>query len=188
MATNRRLVDKEGADFYPTPPWGTKALLKYEDFEGTIHEPCCGDGSMSKVIEEQYPDKVISSDLYDRGYGSVQDVFSIEKCENFITNPPFNIVEDILEHALKITERKICLLLRTAFLESASRYNKFFKFGDKRPNRMYTFSQRLSMYPAGQNIKSGGTTSYSWFVWDKRMHMNDYSPTQLFWIETGLKE
>ncbi len=121
---NRRMVNDDGPDFYPTPRWGTLALLEHIGFTGPILEPCCGDGAMSRVLEEhQY--EVISSDKYDRGYGTVRDFFDItQRASNLVTNPPFNLAEPLLEHALKITDRKICLLLRLAFLESKRRYDK----------------------------------------------------------------
>jgi len=176
MVSNRRLITTEGPDFYPTPNWGTLGLLKYEIFEGIILEPCCGDGAMSEVLIRHGYD-VKSSDLYDRGYGGVQDFFGIhDKYDNIVTNPPFNIAEDVLEHALKIANRKICLLLRTAFLESVRRYNKFFSVTP--PSRVLVFTKRLSMYPAGYPVKGGGTTSYSWFVWDKETD----GRTEISWI------
>lgn len=179
--TNRRLVE-EGPDFYPTPKWGTLALLKYEKFEGSILEPCCGEGDMSEIIKENGYN-VISSDLYDRGYGINQNLFDInERFDNLITNPPFGIAEEVLSHAFKITNNKICLLLRTAFLESKRRYYTFYsKFP---PSRVLIFSERLSMYPKGYEVKGGGTTSYAWFIWDNA----DWSKqTIIKWIEPGLK-
>ena len=98
--TNRRIVSSEGDDWYPTPAWGTEALLKYETFEGNILEPCCGDGSMSKVLKTT-GNTVISSDLVDRGYGEVKDFFEVtNKYDNIVTNPPYNIASKILDHAL----------------------------------------------------------------------------------------
>jgi hypothetical protein len=57
-------------DFYPTPPAGTLALLGVEKFRGKIWEPACGDGRMSRVLEESGL-SMMSSDLYDRGYGEI---------------------------------------------------------------------------------------------------------------------
>ena len=55
-------------DFYPTPPEATEILLNKFTFNGDIWECACGDGSMSKVLEQKGYD-VYSSDLIDRGYG-----------------------------------------------------------------------------------------------------------------------
>ena len=185
MITNRRLVRTEGPDFYPTPEWGTEALLQQVQFEGNILEPCCGDGAMSEVLKRHGYD-VVSSDKYDRGYGEVQDFFTVTgNYDNIVTNPPFNIAEDILEHALKITSQKVCLLLRTAFLESRRRYEKFYK--NNPPAMILIFSERLSIYPKGYPVKGGGTTSYAWFVWDLWGSYAALPETIIRWIPPGLK-
>ena len=182
MVSNRRIVDAEGPDYYPTPVWGTLALLKYVNFNGSVLEPCCGDGAMSEVLEGAGYE-VVSSDIIDRGFGEVIDFLNIKKpYANIVTNPPFNIAETLLTHALNLAEEKVCLLLRTAFLESKRRFNLFYK--TRRPAKLLVFTQRLSMYPKGQEVDGGGTTSYSWFVWDKK----DLSGrTEVVWIEPGLK-
>jgi hypothetical protein len=105
-----------------------------------------------------------------------------EPFPNVVTNPPFNLAEDILAHALGLAERKVCMLLRTAFLEGRRRFETIYK--STPPSRLIVFSQRLSMYPAGSVVEGGGTTSYSWFVWDKS---DESRETRVTWIEPGMK-
>lgn len=183
MVTNRRLVETS-PDFYPTPEWATELLLMHEKFKGTIWEPACGEGDMAEVISSAGYD-VIASDLYDRGYGTSIDFLKqteISKIDNIITNPPFTLAEDFFEAAYKITTRKICLLLRTAFVESQRRYEKIFK--KTPPVRIWTFSERLSMYPKNYVVQAGGTTSYSWFVFDKQ---DKSGKTEMKWFPPGHK-
>ncbi len=66
--TLKRVADLDGPDFYPTPAWATFALIENESFRGDIWECACGDGAMSSVLS-QTGNSVISSDLYDRGFG-----------------------------------------------------------------------------------------------------------------------
>jgi hypothetical protein len=66
--TVKRFADLDGPDFFPTPAWATHALLENERFEGEVWECACGDGAMSRVLESRAL-PVISSDLYERGYG-----------------------------------------------------------------------------------------------------------------------
>ena len=170
-----------GADWYPTPTWGTEALLRYENFNGKILEPCCGDGSMAKVLSNSGYD-VIASDLYDRGYGNQKDAFDYtNKISNLITNPPFNLAEELIDHFLPLVEEKLCLLLRTSFVEGVGRYNKFYANIDTRPSRIRTFSKRLTMVPGNSepNVKVSGTVSFSWFIWDKKSYNN---VTEFHWI------
>src|SRR5215470_5861126 len=63
-----RIVARADHDFYPTPPEAVRALLSVEQFDGPIWEPACGDGAISRVLEEQ-GHQVTSTDLIDRGYG-----------------------------------------------------------------------------------------------------------------------
>lgn len=188
MTTNRRIVKTEGPDFYPTPCWATEALMKYENFIGDVWEPCCGDGAMAEVLKEKY--EVIASDKFDRGYGHyrTKDFLETETKlgNNIITNPPFNISGEMVVHALELTKdvpkSKVAFLLRTAFLESQDRYNTIFSINP--PNRVYVFSERLSMYPAGhKGVLGGGTTSYSWFVWEHGLPKK----SELRWIAPGMK-
>src|SRR5437763_3645101 len=68
--TTKRSADLDGPDFYPTPRWATFALIESESFRGDVWECACGDGAMSEVLRES-GNAVISSDLYDRGFGEV---------------------------------------------------------------------------------------------------------------------
>lgn len=132
--SNRRLVDASGPDFYPTPAWGTRALIRHVSFNGVILEPCCGDGAMAEVLRET-GNEVIASDIIDRGYGTVADFLSVKRhYQNIVTNPPFNIAEALLHHALNLADEKVCFLLRIAFLESRRRYKFFYK--ERPPNKL----------------------------------------------------
>jgi hypothetical protein len=182
MVSNRRLVDAAGPDFYPTPEWGTRALLRHVDFIGPILEPCCGDGAMAEVLKET-GQPVVSSDIVDRGYGDTRDFLDIREAQaNIVTNPPFNVAETLLAHALVLAEQKVCFLLRTAFLESRRRYSAFYKA--RPPSKLLIFTERLSMYPKGHDVNGGGTTSYAWFIWD---NLDTSSVTAIEWIEPGMK-
>lgn len=175
MTTHRRVVKKTDADFYPTPPWATWALLEYENFDGSILEPCCGDGAMAKVLSKAgYT--VAASDLHNRGYGTQKNFFDIKtRQDNIVTNPPFNIAEEILTHGLGLIRGKMALFLRTAFVESVGRYQRIFTVHP--PSRIYAFSKRVTLYPAGEKT-SGGTTSYSWFIWERQKPAR----TEMLWI------
>lgn len=183
MATHRRTAES-GPDFYSTPAWGTRALLARESFVGSIIEPCCGSGEMSEVLKETgLP--IHSWDLYDRGYGQIGIDFLEAKTsfvDNIITNPPFSLAEEMLEVALKLASRKVCFLLRTAFLEGSGRYRRL--YSKNPPSRIHVFSERLSMYPSGHNQENGGTTCYAWFVWDREC---EHEGTIIRWIEPGWK-
>jgi hypothetical protein len=180
--TLKRFADLNGPDFFPTPPWATYALIENEKFRGDVWESACGDGAMSQVIEMS-GSRVISSDLYDRGYGEsgVDFLAPTRKSPNIVTNPPFNAAEGFVQSGLKFAEQKFALLLRLAFLEGANRQRSIFTKSP--PSRVWVFSERITFYPAGAVQKGSGTTAYAWFVWDK----DAPSTTELKWFKPGYK-
>ena len=91
--------DRQKDDYYSTPPHATEALLDVESFDGSIYEPCCGEGHIAKVLEVKGYD-VEAADLIDRGFSNVnQDfLFEQEKRDNIITNPPFKNALDFPSH------------------------------------------------------------------------------------------
>jgi hypothetical protein len=180
--TAKRNADMGGADFYPTPRWATYALVDNERFDGEIWEPACGDGAMAEVLED-LGNRVVSSDLYDRGYGEIGHDFLVtdRRAPNIITNPPFNSAEGFVASGLRAANRKFALLLRLAFLEGANRANTIFHRAP--PSRVWVFSERITFYMKGAQVAGSGTTAYAWFVWDKA----HAGPTELAWFKPGYK-
>ena len=180
--TTKRFADLEGPDFFPTPPWATFALIDNEAFKGDIWECACGDGAMSTVLE-QTGAAVLSSDLFERGYGEAGVDFLTSKRDaaNIITNPPYNAAEGFVRSGLAKSKQKFALLLRLAFLEGANRQRTIFTSAP--PARVWVFSERITFYPAGAVQRGTGTTAYAWYVWDK----DAPSGTELRWFEPKYK-
>jgi hypothetical protein len=180
--TLKRFADLDGPDFFPTPAWATFALVDNEDLRGDVWESACGDGAMSRVLE-QASKHVCSTDLYERGYGEAGQDFTVAKraADNIVTNPPFNSAEAFVRQGTRLARRKFALLLRLAFLEGANRANTI--FSKCPPSRVWVFSERITFYPAGAERKGSGTTAYAWFVWDK----DAPGKTELRWFKPGYK-
>lgn len=180
--TMKRFADLDGPDFFPTPRWATFALIESEKFKGDIWECACGDGSMSRVLEET-GQMVFSSDLYKRGFGEAgHDFLKPQRAaSNIITNPPYNCAEGFVASGIRTAKRKFALLLRLAFLEGANRANTIFAHSP--PSRVWVFSERITFYPIGVEPKGSGTTAYAWFVWDK----DAPGRTELKWLKPGYR-
>src|SRR6202022_591716 len=180
--TMKRFADLNGRDFFPTPRWAAFALIDNEKFDGDIWERACGDGTMSRVLEET-GQTVRSSDLFERGFGEAEICFlaPCTSAENSVTNPPYNCAEGFVASGVKHSKRKFALLLRLAFLEGANRANTI--FARIPPARVWVFSERITFYPSGVEPKGSGTTAYAWFVWDKEAS----GRTELKWFKPGYK-
>lgn len=152
-------------DFYPTPPEGTLALLKVEKFNGPIWEPACGDGAMSRVLE-QAGYTVESSDLEPRNFGYQLDFLLADKliAPNVVTNPPFKIAQEFAEHALRLGCEKLALLCKLQFLEGQDR-TAWLKTSPLR--NVWVFGWRLTLYRDGVKMKNGGMIAFAWYVWER---------------------
>ena len=160
--------DRHETDYYPTPQKTTEALFRHEQFEGTVWECACGDGRMSEVIKKH--NDVFSTDIDYRGYGANTIDFlhtdSGFDTDNIITNPPFKLAKQFVEHAKKRASKKIALLLKLVFLEGIGRYDMF---QDKEfpLKKVCVFCKRQTLSKAGISIKNSSMIAFAWFIWDK---------------------
>lgn len=168
-ASNHSSTIRQNEDYYATDPKCVEELLKRECFNESILEPACGQGHISKVLE-QYGYKVASSDIIDRGYGGVQDFLSPDVTSwygDIITNPPYKYAQDFVEKALSIvnTGNKVAMFLKLTFLEGKAR-KRLFEITP--PNRVFVFSERQKCGPNGDFSKvQSSAVCYAWFVWEK---------------------
>lgn len=164
---NARTAEAEKHDFYATDPRAVELLLNVESFNKMILEPACGAGHISKALEANHY-SVISTDLYDRGYGT-SGVDFLKWNEKFpgdiITNPPYRHARQFVEKALDVVDvgAKVAMFLKLTFLEGQAR-KEFFKTNP--PRTIYVSSKRLQ---CAKNADFSGTSmiAYAWFVWEK---------------------
>ena len=119
----------------------------------------------------------------DRGYGDVGIDFLTARgrADNIVTNPPYNCAEGFVANGVKLAKQKFALLLRLAFLEGKKRAQTI--FAECPPSRVWVFSERITFYPIGVEVKGTGTTAYAWFVWDK----DAPNETELRWFKPGYR-
>lgn len=165
-------------DFYPTPPEVTRALLKVESFAGEIWEPACGNGAMSKVLE-QAGYTVHSSDIEPRNWGIEFDFLYARQlmAPNIVTNPPFKIAQQFATRALDLGCLKLALLCKLQFLEGMERSTWM---RDTPLQTVHVFQNRIQLGRNGQKYENGSMMAFAWFVWDKH---HDGKP-QIDWIQT----
>lgn len=161
VATYRRL------SFFPTPPWvsrlGAELLLTEIPTARRIWEPACGQGHMVKAIRP-YFSSVLATDIhdYDRGYG-VFDFLGDDPPRkapaDIITNPPFPLGQEFVEHGLSIG-RSVSCVCRLAFLESRGRHELMDQLTVIAP-----LTERARMTLGRWEPKRSSATVYAWFIW-----------------------
>jgi len=151
-------------DFYITPSWATKLLMKYETFGEPILEPAVGQGMMSNVLKESYD--VIGLDINPAFSPDITTDYLSWKpnqlFESIVTNPPYLYAMEYINKSLKILPEggKLALLLRLNFLESRERYG-FWK--EHPPAKIYVLAERPSFIPN----KTTDSIAYAWFIFIK---------------------
>ena len=179
----QRSEPHDSLEFFPTPPWATRALCewikaRYPNIEtSTCWEPACGEGHMVRPLKEYFA-IVYAEDVHDYGYGKIADfLFDLDnRAAWIITNPPFRLGD---QFAMKMIERSksgCAILVRTAFLESASRYTMLFK--PHPPSDVLQFVERVPMQKGILNQHGSTATAYCWIVWRKSAPHG----TQFHWI------
>jgi len=190
MAGRKEPLDS--LDFFPTPPWATRALVEHviaghgwrldQLAVMSCWEPACGQGHMARPLAE-YFDGVTASDCHAYGFGEVHDFLmpgSIpwRRPDWIITNPPFRLAEQFALRALGIARVGVAMLCRTTFIEGIDRYRKL--FAPRPPAIFAPFVERVPMVKGRVDDKASSATSYSWFVWDTSGQR--HRPPEIVWI------
>jgi hypothetical protein len=179
----RHTYAERGFDCYATPSVAVEALLRVEQIPHCIWEPAAGKGAIVRVLRD-HGHAVIASDVRDYSFPLhfVGDFLTQTKAptgvECILTNPPFNIVEKFVAHALELSPLVI-MLLRLAFMESERRTGILENRGLR---CVRTFRKRLPMMHrdqwAGRKANSG--MAFAWFVWD-RSHTGPTTINRISW-------
>jgi hypothetical protein len=146
-----------------TPAPLTQLLLRREQFQGRILEPCVGRGAIAdELIKEGYSDLELA-DIHDWGYSSetiIQNFLERKaRTDNIITNPPYHLTMPIIKHALKLARLKVAMLIPLDREINCIAYCERIDWGLK------------ALYICKQNIKwlnmIRSQRGITWFVFEK---------------------
>jgi predicted RNA methylase len=185
---NAQQVDSHvAANFYPTPPEATRALLSVETFDGPIWEPACGQGHIAKVLTAQ-GHEVIATDLHAWGYGAHGIDFLTADADrvgasarHVITNPPYGrgLADAFIEKALAVTAStggKVAMLLNLASLAQEQRTPAWQK---NPPARLYAIDGVVCWPdPERKPPKHFLAHRYVWAVWEH----GHTGPSAFWWL------
>lgn len=177
----QRSEPHDSLDFFPTPPWATRALCVHilrDAVSGrSVWEPACGEGHMVRPLQEYFA-SVRGSDVHAYGFGDVTDFLfphASRRADWIITNPPFRLAQQFIEQAAAHSREGYAMLVRIAFLESVRRYEAI--FSKNPPSVIAQFSERVPMFKGKLDATGSTATAYCWLVWTK-----DVPGTTFVWI------
>lgn len=189
---------KESLDYFPTPPFATRALmndvLPHLGIDpralGVVAEPCCGEGHMSAVLEE-YGLDVRASDIADYSrdgrfppgwVGQGDYLASDDEADWTVFNPPFgDVTQAFVLHALARSRRGVAVFVRQQWLEGIERYETIFR--DHPPTLYAQFAERVPLVSGKWDPYGATATAYCWLVFVK-----DMPPQAVFWIPPGRRK
>ena len=190
----------DSLNFFPTPPWATRALFEHALAHlgvtevARVWEPACGEGHIALVLLDYAFTSVVATDIFDYSrdgrsppawFG--QRDFLDEAQETLdvdwvITNPPFgDTTERFVLRALAVAKVGVAMFVRMQWLETVGRYEAIFK--DNPPTLIAFFAERVPICKGRWDPDGSTATAYIWLVWIKGR-----APVAPFWIPPGCRE
>lgn len=194
-AVGARAIDRHvSANFYPTPPEATRALLSVETFDGPVWEPACGKGHIAKVLQAAGLE-VLATDLNDWSYGATGVDFldpahvratrrAAPRIKHIVTNPPYGsgLADDFIAQSLTVTADtggKVAMLLNLSSLV-LTRRTRFWRA--QPPARLYAIDGIVCWPDPGrappQHFRD---QRYVWAVWTP----DHRGPSAFWWLSSA---
>lgn len=196
---NERHQEADSLDYFPTPPWATRAFI-WEVLtrlpgrslsEMTALDPCCGGGHMVLPLREVF-EKVEFSDVHDWGFNPPIRDFTFETAGSLqedgrivpdwiFCNPPFNIAQAFFDRALRIAKSGLAFFVRSSWLSGQERYHLVYR--DTPPTFVIHFAERVSLMEGVWDPELSSATDYVWLVWVVGM-----APQPPIWLRPGMEK
>jgi len=153
--------ERKERDLYETPSWVTEALGPHL-YAGIFHvwEPACGSGKMVRALES-LGFTVNGTDI-DAGHDFLESYCGLDEdgFEAIITNPPYVLAQEFIEHALKQPVSVVAMLLRTDFDHAKSRLHLF---QDQRFAKKLVLTKRIKWF---EDSKGQPSFNHAWYIWE----------------------
>jgi hypothetical protein len=156
---------RKKSDFYQTPPILTKLLLDNVKLVGSILEPACGFGAITKVLSSYG----YSFEAYDLNVDPKQDFLKEKRhFDTIITNPPFSIAYQFIQHAKKICD-EFYFLLPLSYLHGKKRYDHIYTDKTFPLNKVWIFTRypMLTDTLRSDGLVETGMIVYAWMQFTK---------------------
>jgi hypothetical protein len=163
-------VERQGNDYYPTPPTVTRALIAAErralrdavDLQHPVWEPCGRGGAIAAELEAAGFMTMATDLVADPAHRvTEQNILTCRRALSpvAVTNPPFAIAADIIRHLLgELDCHYVALLLKSSFWHAETRTGLWRRH---MPSRIYALNWRPDFLGLGNP-----TMEVIWCVWD----------------------
>jgi hypothetical protein len=162
--------ERRAFDFYPTPAWMTRALLRrVQPFD--VLEPCAGDSAIANVLKAEGltvitndADLSRSTDFHldmtrRESWQTLTYPFTANRIMWGVTNLPFNVADEIVPLAVEHLP-SFATILRLSWLEPTAARQRF--LAEHPPAKVIVLPRH--------DFKGRGATdsvTSAWFIWEK---------------------
>lgn len=165
---------REARDAYQTPYWVTRALLPH------LPKRVSGRGKGVHGIWECAAGKnQMADELFNKGYAVLatdiqgrpptdflQQTKMLTLSQHIITNPPYELAREFIEHALRLTRKTrgvVAMLLRTDYDHAKTRSHLF--QGCPQFAKKIVLTRRIVWF---ERDGAAPSFNHAWFIWDWR--------------------
>ena len=178
-------------DFYTTDPAAVREFLDtvhecYVPHGQIVWEPACGTGNISEVLKE-YGYVPYSTDLKDRGYGisSVDflQVGMVAGCKTIITNPPYSLATEFIEHAMEILPDYgyYIALMDLNYLAGQRRHDAI--YSNKYLKAIWIYTHRILCWKNDVQDGHRSPVNYAWYIFQRGTPPGGFVlPPTIHWI------
>jgi hypothetical protein len=165
MSQRESGYERKERDFYETPEWVTELLLPHIPKSMDVWEPAAGSGKMARALERgghTVEQSDITTNIF---HPNGDDFLSIinRPWPAIITNPPYALAQQFIEHALKMTKSAglVAMLLRTDYDHAKTRQHLF--GGCRQFAKKLVLTRRIVWFD-GPN--AAPSFNHAWYIWD----------------------
>lgn len=157
-------------DFYPTPGFATRELVRRIPIRGNVFEPCVGAGDILRELETCPRIRSLATNDLDRTHAAMMHADATDSrwwntllpYDWVVTNPPFVVADKILPLAFQHVKVGVAMLLRLTYLEPCEGRGAWL---DENPPTILIVLPRISFTGDGDT----DSVTCAWMVWDKRV-------------------
>jgi hypothetical protein len=130
-----------------------------------IIECASGEGAIVKILQQNGFSSIDQCDIkFNRNYFD-----NHKKYHQAITNPPFKLAFEFIQHSKEIILNRFALLLPLSYLHGKTRYDRIWTDKEYPLAKVYAFTRYILFGdPLREDGKYGtGMVAFGWYVWDK---------------------
>jgi hypothetical protein len=181
---NSHIWARDPDDWYVEPDWCSRRLFAEEPFDGEIVDRSCGWGRILRsAIDAGYSARgsdIVIRQSGDAAVDALKSVADFSKCicpsDNIVSNPPYRVLPNFAERALKLARRKVALIFPVARLNAAG------WLANAPLRRVWLMTPRPPMPPgsylAAGHKACGGRVDFAWIVFEH----GHTGPAEVRWL------